>query len=257
MVALKDFAKTKKIIIVAHRGSSGTAPENTLTAFKEALEAGVNMIEADIQITSDSEVVVFHDKALSRTTDGKGFIKNQNLSDMKKLDAGSWFNKKFKGEKIPLLSEVLNLIKDKAYLNLEIKNINNGNYLENLDKILNILFEFHYQDKVLISSFYYNSLDFIKKEFPDIPTAAIKIPKDKRLPSQIANEINCDAFVCSISEINHEIAHDAINNNIYIGIYSIDNRNDLISALNYKAKAIVTNYPAKILTELKRLNLQY
>ncbi|MCX7737617.1 MAG: glycerophosphodiester phosphodiesterase family protein [Candidatus Kapabacteria bacterium] len=255
MIALKEFAKTDKILIVAHRGSSGTAPENTLSAFKQALEAGANMIEADIQVTSDNEIVVFHDKGLSRTTDGSGFTKNQSLSEIKSLDAGSWFDEKFSGERIPLLSEVLELINNKAYLNLEIKNINNEHYLDNLNKILSILFDFGYQDKALISSFYYNSLKYIKSQFPEIPTAAIKIPKDNRLPSEIANEIACDAFVCSITEINDEIVQDALNNNIYVGIYSIDKRDDLITALNFKAKAIVTNYPAKIIEELKSLSL--
>lgn len=253
MISLKDFAKSNELLIVAHRGSSGTAPENTLAAFKEAIEAGANMIEADIQVTADSEVVVFHDKALSRTTDGTGFTKNLKLSTLKSFDAGSWFDKKFTGEKIPLLSEVLNLINGKAYLNLEIKNINNEHYFENLTNILNLLFEFNYQDKVLISSFYYHSLKFIKETHPEIPVAAIKIPKDKRLPSQIQKEINCDAFVCSTFEINQEIAEDSKNHNIYLGVYSIDKRDDLKFALNLGVKAIVTNFPAKIINELKEI----
>lgn len=254
MIALKDFAMTDDLLIVAHRGSSGTAPENTLSAFKEAIEAGANMIEADIQVTSDREIVVFHDKGLSRTTDGKGFTKKKNLSEIKSLDAGSWFDKKFSGERIPLLSEVLSLIKDKAYLNLEIKNIDNNHYLDNLKKILYILFDFNYQDKSLISSFYYNSLEFIKREFPEIPTAAIKIPRDNRLPSRIAQEIHCDAFVCSLSEINEEIINDAKENGIYVGVYSIDNKDELMRVIQLKIKAIVTNYPAKIISELKKLN---
>jgi glycerophosphoryl diester phosphodiesterase len=256
MISLKDFAKNNELIIVAHRGSSGTAPENTLSAFREALSAGANMIEADIQVTSDSEIVVFHDKGLSRTTNGVGFTRNQNLSDIKSLDAGSWFDKKYSGERVPLLTEVLDLIQNKAYLNLEIKNVNNNHYLDNLKKILSILNDYNYLDKVLISSFYYDSINFIKKAYPEVATAAIKIPKDNRLPSEIAREIRCDAFVCSISEINNDIAIDAIENNIYLGVYSIDNKEDLMKALQLKIKAIVTNYPEKIIKELIKLKVQ-
>lgn len=255
MISLKEFAKTNEYIIVAHRGSSGTAPENTLSAFREAIGAGANMIEADIQVTSDREIVVFHDKGLSRTTDGIGFTKNINLSDIKNLDAGSWFDKKFSGERVPLLSEVLDLIQNKAYLNLEIKNVNNNHYLDNLKKILNIINNYNYLDKVLISSFYYDSITFIKNEYPEIATAAIKIPKDKRLPSEIAEETHCDAFVCSLLEINSDIAEDANQNNIYIGVYSIDNKEDLMKVLHLKIKAIVTNYPEKIINILKSLSL--
>jgi len=256
MISLKDFAKNNELIIVAHRGSSGTAPENTLAAFREAIDAGANMIEADVQVTSDREIVVFHDKGLSRTTDGVGFTKNQNLSDIKNLDAGSWFDKKFSGERVPLLSEVLDLIQNKAYLNIEIKNVKNNHYLENLKKILNILIYYNYLDKVLISSFYYDSIKFIKNKHPEVATAAIKIPKDNRLPSEIAREINCDAFVCSLSEINNDISIDATENNIYLGVYSIDSKEDLMKVLKLKIKAIVTNYPEKIIMELNNLKIQ-
>src|SRR5438105_4409260 len=96
-----------KPLVVAHRGASGAAPENTIAAIRLALEAGADMIEIDVQQTREGEIIVFHDATLGRTTNGRGIVKKKMLSELRELDAGSWFAKKFTGEKIPTLDAVL------------------------------------------------------------------------------------------------------------------------------------------------------
>ncbi|MDD5711087.1 MAG: glycerophosphodiester phosphodiesterase family protein [Candidatus Colwellbacteria bacterium] len=99
---------------IAHRGASGYEPENTLRSFSKALELGVDMIEFDVRICKGGDLVVFHDESLDRITNGQGHISNLALEDLKKYDVG-------KGERIPTLSEVLDLIDRRVPVNIELK----------------------------------------------------------------------------------------------------------------------------------------
>jgi glycerophosphoryl diester phosphodiesterase len=94
-------------LVIAHRGASGTCPENTLAAFRRAAELGAPMIELDVQLTADDEVVVIHDFTLERTTDGVGPVRHQSIDQIRRLDAGAWFGPAFRGERVPTLAEVL------------------------------------------------------------------------------------------------------------------------------------------------------
>lgn len=103
------------ILKIAHRGASGYAPENTLAAFKKAIELGADMIELDVHLTKDQELVVMHDETVNRTTDGKGKISKKILTEIKKLLINGH-------ERVPTLQEVINLVKGQCRLNIEIKN---------------------------------------------------------------------------------------------------------------------------------------
>ena len=110
------------VIVLAHRGYSAKAPENTMAAFELALAVGADGIELDVHMTRDGEIVVIHDDTLDRTTNGKGPVSDQTMAELRELDAGSWFSPEFAGERIPTLKLVLELIKDKdVLLNIEIK----------------------------------------------------------------------------------------------------------------------------------------
>ena len=111
----------QKIVLVAHRGYSSIAPENTLTAFQEALIRGYKDIEFDVQLTKDNIPVVIHDSSVDRTTNATGEVTDYTYSEIKSLDAGSWFDAKFKNETIPSLEEVLILLKGQARLHIELK----------------------------------------------------------------------------------------------------------------------------------------
>jgi glycerophosphoryl diester phosphodiesterase len=107
--------------ICAHRGAMDTHPENTLSAFREAIRLGVEMIEFDVRMTADGHLVILHDATVDRTTDGQGTINTLNLEEVRKLDAGSWKSERFKGEKIPTLEETLNIMPDSIWLNVHLK----------------------------------------------------------------------------------------------------------------------------------------
>lgn len=107
--------------ICAHRGASDTHPENTLAAFREAIRLGVHMIEFDVALSKDGQLVLMHDTTVDRTTDGNGPVSELTLAELKKLDAGSWKNNRFKGERIPTLGEALAIMPDNMWLNVELK----------------------------------------------------------------------------------------------------------------------------------------
>jgi glycerophosphoryl diester phosphodiesterase len=114
-------AANKKVLVIAHRGASELAPENTKAAIKKALEIGVDMIEIDVHQTRDGKIILLHDETVNRTTNGKGKVKDLTFDEISKLDAGSWFSEHFKGETVPALEEILNEISGKARLLIEVK----------------------------------------------------------------------------------------------------------------------------------------
>jgi glycerophosphoryl diester phosphodiesterase len=107
--------------ICAHRGAMDTHPENTLTAFREAIRLGVEMIEFDVRMTADGYLVILHDDMVDRTTNGHGAVSNMILSEVKQLDAGSWKSIDFTGERIPTLDETLSIMPETIWLNIHLK----------------------------------------------------------------------------------------------------------------------------------------
>jgi glycerophosphoryl diester phosphodiesterase len=107
------------LLVIAHRGASGTMPENTLAAFRRAVAIGAPMIELDVQLTRDEHVVVMHDRTLDRTTDGRGAVRDATLAEIRRLDAGGWFGPSARGERVPTLAEVLAAVP--VAVNVELK----------------------------------------------------------------------------------------------------------------------------------------
>jgi glycerophosphoryl diester phosphodiesterase len=99
------------VLVIAHRGASGHAPENTLAAFKRAVALGATFIETDLQLTRDSRFVAMHDGTVNRTTNGQGKVHDMTMAELRRLDAGSWFGSEFTGERIPTLDEILEFSK--------------------------------------------------------------------------------------------------------------------------------------------------
>ncbi|HKT46569.1 MAG TPA: glycerophosphodiester phosphodiesterase family protein [Candidatus Acidoferrales bacterium] len=99
------------MLIIAHRGASGYAPENTLAAFRKAVSMGATFIETDLQLSRDTRFVAIHDETLNRTTSGQGAVHDFTLAELRRLDAGSWFGSEFAGERIPTLEEILEFAK--------------------------------------------------------------------------------------------------------------------------------------------------
>lgn len=107
--------------IAAHRGGAATRPENTLAAFREAVRIGAQQIEFDVRASADGHVVVIHDASLDRTTDGHGRVSRASWAGLRRLDAGSWMDARFAGERLPSLEEALSVMPRDVWINVQIK----------------------------------------------------------------------------------------------------------------------------------------
>jgi len=161
-----------KPVIFAHRGASASAPENTLAAFELAVRLGAKAIELDTMLSRDGIPVVIHDHTLVRTTNGHGLVSDHDQSDLIHLDAGSWFSDTFKGQKIPLLREVLERFSPKTLINIELKNYHapHDTLTETVTKLVN---EMDLWDSVLFSSFLPRNLKLIRNQNPKAKIALL------------------------------------------------------------------------------------
>ena len=108
-------------LIIAHRGNSARAPENTLAAVREAVEAGAGAVEMDLRLTSCGQAVLMHDATVERTTDGSEMVVNMSLEEIKKLDAGSWKGEAYAGERVPTFLEAARFLTNKCLVLAEVK----------------------------------------------------------------------------------------------------------------------------------------
>jgi glycerophosphoryl diester phosphodiesterase len=139
------------LIRFAHRGASALAPENTLAAFQEAFDRGCEWIETDVRLTADQVPVLLHDERVDRTTGSRGEVGAMSLRQVLRLDAGSWFGRKFQGERVPTLDEALEWSRGRCSLNLELKEKKRRQ--EAIRQIARRLESHRAVDTVLISSF--------------------------------------------------------------------------------------------------------
>ena len=138
-------------LIIAHRGASARAPESTAAAIREAAHAGADMVELDVQVTGDGRLVIFHDKRLERTTDGRGVVTHTRYVDMARRDAGGWFHPRFSGERILLVSQALRCIPLRMGVNLELKRTASPQRL--IRRLLRLLRHCAQSRRLLLSSF--------------------------------------------------------------------------------------------------------
>ena len=139
--------------IIAHRGYSSIAPENTLAAFLAAIEHQADSIELDVQLSADGVPMVIHDSTLTRTTGIRGKVRKKTLDQIKHREAGSWFDRRFKGEPIPTLEEALKALQNiKKFLYIEVKTHSYWTD-KKIDELIDMLIENQFENRCVIASF--------------------------------------------------------------------------------------------------------
>ena len=258
--ALKRGEETKvpywkgrfSLMVIAHRGFSGAAPENTLAAFRKAIDVGSDMIELDIQLSKDGKIVVIHDETLERATNGQGRVVDRTLQELKKVDAGSRFRADFSGERIPTLQEVLDLAKDRVLVNIEIKNPTHGQYpiTELADKALEEVKKAGMIDRVIFSSFNPVSLEYIEKNEPRACAAFLYHRPWNSLPEitgerryQVLNLRNIHVTRRKIDKIHKE--------GMKLNVYTVNKEEELEQFVKWGVDGIITNYPDRLIRILK------
>ena len=192
MSTQKHRARVVNSRLIAHRGAPLLAPENTLPSFQAAVEHGATWIEVDVKLTKDMHPVIIHDDAVDRTTNGKGYVANLTLDEIRSLDAGVRYGHIFKGVKVPTLAETVGFVLDKGIgLQLEIKPTS-GQEIETAEIAITQLKSLWPagEKKLFISSFSELSLQVAAKIMPDVPRglAVCVPPKD---PAALLARTDC------------------------------------------------------------------
>ena len=166
------FKQFNRPIIFGHRGACAHAPENTIASFRLAVEQDADFVELDAKLSKDKQVMVIHDPSVDRTTNGQGNVNELTLTQLQELDAGSRFDAKFAGEKIPTLDEVFKAVGKDIFINVELTNYSSKND-SLIPLVAEVVKENHMQERVIFSSFLPKNLSEIHRLLPQTPTAIL------------------------------------------------------------------------------------
>ncbi len=245
----------KKPLIIAHRGASGLAPENTLTAFAKAIEIGVDRIEMDLRQTIDGEVIVLHDKTIVRTTNGWGSARKLSLNKIRRYSAGSWFHYDFSSERIPTFREVLELVDGRTTLLLEIKD--GSPYHHGIEKnVIDIINEYNAHEWCIVQSFN----DKVLKNFRALPNLNSDIQKLFEIVIPVAPFYGGSKFTyksirrydfAQEVNINFKSVTPLVVRKIHkmgkkINVWTVNDRYDLQYFIEMGVDGIITDFPDRL-----------
>jgi glycerophosphoryl diester phosphodiesterase len=248
-----------KPLIIAHRGASALAPENTLAAFRRAISDGAEGIEFDVQLAKDGVPVVFHDYNLKRIAKREGRVSDFTSKELQNLDAGSWFDKDFSAERVPTLAELFEFLGDyKGVLYVELK-CAGREFAPLVETVCGIIVESEFLPQIKLKSFNLQTIAHAKKIFPEIRTVALFEPK---LPSLLrgksylmsqAEAANADELSLHFSLATQKMMARAASKNFPVTIWTADNPAWVKRAINLGIDAIITNNPARLIAKREEI----
>lgn len=230
-------------IIIAHRGASAYAPENTIAAFNVAFDMGADGIELDVAQNKDGEVVVIHDETVDRTTNGTGKVRELTSSQLHLLDAGAHFHEAFTGEHIPSLQEVFELFGQKLLINVEIKNFSSP-FDDLPEKVTNMIKKFRLEDRVILSSF--NPVALIKagRLAPEIPLAILTMSS---IPALIRWTIERTVHHQAVHPDQKLVTEEWLARNqskcSRVNVWTVNQPEQIKALFDIGVDGIITNYP--------------
>lgn len=237
---------------IAHRGYSSRAPENTMAAVNLALNTpGITGIEIDVQLTKDLVPVVIHDFVVDRVTNGKGFVKDFTYDQIRKLDAGNWFDSRYKGEKIPSFKEILQQVKGKNKLIIEIKS--NGHEYPGIEKkVVDLIKEYDMVSEVFIKSFNHKIIKEISKIDASIQTGILITGHPTLLLEQV-RETGSKFISMSYYYLDQEILEIMHSQGIDVMAWTVNIEYAVDHILKLDRDiTIISDYPEKILSRDRR-----
>jgi len=247
------------VMVVAHRGGAALAPENTLSAFENALQIGVDMVECDVHLSKDGELVVMHDPDVSRTTNGTGQISQMTLAEIKKLNAAAKFTSgTWAAQPPPTLGELLDLVKGKAGIQIEIKlAAGNARYPGIEKKVADALAAHGMTDKAIVISFDFPTLKDIKSFDARIKTGALvnaqwMTARMDKSPEQILDEVikatSSDYFMPTSASVSEALVKATHAKWLKMGVWTVDATAEMKRLAGWGVDGITSNKP----DELKR-----
>lgn len=228
--------------IIAHRGASYDAPENTLSSVKLGYEQGADAVEIDIHLSKDNRIMVNHDKDTKRTAGNNLTIKDSNSAELRKLDVGSWKNKKYKGEKMPFLEEVLAVVPKEKMLVIEIKSQENI-----IPYLKQAITESGIQDQLIIISFNKEAIIKAKQQMPSIPAYwLLHTFKDYSIDEaiQIVKENKLDGLDVHHPLITENFMERMNSEGLDVYVYTVNDVAVAKKMVKMQVKGITTDRPA-------------
>ena len=225
--------------IIAHRGASGLAPENTLKAMAKALELGASAIEIDVQ-AADGELWVFHDRRLERSTNGKGVLTEQARAYLEQLDAGE-------GEVIPTLWQVMEIIAGRCELHIELKGAHTADAVAALTQRAETELGFAACQWV-VSSFHHPELARFAALRPDIRLGALTANLPLKL-AQFADDLGAWSLNCDVDFVDPTLVEDAHRRGLRVLVYTVDYPEDYETLARMGVDGIFTNRPDRFLAQ--------
>lgn len=244
------YDRSSRTRVIAHRGFSGAAPENTIAAIRAAIEIEADMAEIDVTLTSDGHIVVFHDETLDRTTNGSGRVSDFTLAELQQLDAGSWFAPEFAGERIPTLDAVLDEIDGQILLNVEIKSeaVERGV----VAKVASAIYKRKMDGLVVVSSFSPTALEQMHAEAPDIRTAVLYNTTFHKGGDavEIVNSLEASVFNIKRQRLTKKMLRRCREHNIPVGLYTVNKPSRMRRLVDKGIDAVFTDHPDRLLAIL-------
>jgi glycerophosphoryl diester phosphodiesterase len=233
----------RDVWVVAHRGASGHAPENTMAAFRRAVEMGAQFIETDIHLTRDAELVAIHDTTLERTTNGSGQVKNFTLADLRALDAGSWFAPEFAGERIPTFDEIVTFAREAdVVFYLELKADAPWGAEHALSAALRRAGE---SSRMAVLSFVPAALTTLRKLDPVVMTGLLF---DKPMPDCVGRAIVSGARQLAPRGdlVTPQLVEEAHNAELQVVTWTVNDPAEMRAMMDAGVDGIMTNYPDQL-----------
>lgn len=233
--------------VMAHRGLSADAPENTLYAFSDAISVGADFIELDVQQTRDGVLVVMHDSNLKRTTGVNKDIWDVDYADIQNLDAGSWFDPAYANARIPTLEETLQFVDKRAKLNIEIKPTKHGSDTLEQD-VAELITQYQYTDACYVTSFSYGSLKKVKEANPEIRTGYLM----SVAYGQFYSLKYADAFSLNKVFVTSQVVNAAHQQGKQIFAWTVNGMSEVRSLCNLHVDSIITDDPVMVQNVISR-----
>ena len=243
-MAFTELLDPSRPLIVAHRGASGSAPENTLAAFSLAIEQGAQVIELDVHMTAESHPVIIHDPTVDRTTDSTGLVREKSLAELRRLDAGSWFDRRFAGERIPTLDEVVAWAKGRVALAIEVKN-NPFRYRGIEASVTGVLERHDAVDENLVFSFDHACVRRFRARQPLLLTG-VCYAADPVDHNALATAANASALHPMIRFLRPDVVRDAHAASLLVFPWTVNSNEDIREMVSLGVDGIVTDFPERV-----------
>jgi glycerophosphoryl diester phosphodiesterase len=239
---------------IAHRGASGECPENTMVAFRRAIEQSAGMIECDLQLTADGHVVVCHDWTVDRTTGGRGRVSELTLAELRSLDAGAWRGSRFAGERVPTLEELLELALPRTQLNLELKCREGPEAAHRLAMaVIAAVSRYDGLDAVVFSSFDAETLEAIRDVSPYAQIGILWSVPPFDLAWEVARDLGAIALHPARESATPEIVETAHEHGLAVYVWTVNELDHMVDLVRMGVDGLFSDLPGRMLEARARL----